>query len=132
MSKNKNAQTPRIKVIQKLYGNLINPDQEIEYPKSQYKKFIKDVVQGTIDRNDLIEETLKKHLKDDLELNKTNKLLKLIIYAAVFELIFKHNNPKKVIISEYLKTSEYFLEKGQIKYLNAILDKISTNIRQKN
>ena len=77
MSKNKNAQTPRIKVIQKLYGNLINPDQEIEYPKSQYKKFIKDVVQGTIDRNDLIEETLKKHLKDDLELSKTNKLLKL-------------------------------------------------------
>ena len=132
MSKNKNAQTPRIKVIQKLYGNLVNPDQEIEYPKSQYKKFIKDVVQGTIDRNDLIEETLKKHLKDDLELSKTNKLLKLIIYAAVFELIFKHNNPKKVIISEYLKTSEYFLEKGQIKYLNAILDKISTNIRQKN
>ena len=132
MSKNKNAQTPRIKVIQKLYGNLINPDQEIEYPKSQYKKFIKDVVQGTIDRNDLIEETLKKHLKDDLELSKTNKLLKLIIYAAVFELIFKHNNPTKVIISEYLKTSEYFLEKGQIKYLNAILDKISTNIRQKN
>ena len=132
MSKNKNAQTPRIKVIQKLYGNLINPDQEIEYPKSQYKKFIKDVVQGTIDRNELIEETLKKHLKDDLELSKTNKLLKLIIYAAVFELIFKHNNPKKVIISEYLKTSEYFLEKGQIKYLNAILDKISTNIRQKN
>ena len=132
MSKNKNSQTPRIKVIQKLYGNLINPDQEIEYPKSQYKKFIKDVVQGTIDRNDLIEETLKKHLKDDLELSKTNKLLKLIIYAAVFELIFKHNNPKKVIISEYLKTSEYFLEKGQIKYLNAILDKISTNIRQKN
>ena len=132
MSKNKNAQTPRIKVIQKLYGNLINPDQEIEYPKSQYKKFIKDVVQGTIDRNDLIEETLKKHLKDDLELSKTNKLLKLIIYAAVFELIFKHNNPTKVIISEYLKTSEYFLEKGQIKYLNAILDKISTNIRQNN
>ena len=132
MSKNKNSQTPRIKVIQKLYGNLINPDQEIEYPKSQYKKFIKDVVQGTIDRNDLIEETLKKHLKDDLELSKTNKLLKLIIYAAVFELIFKHNNPTKVIISEYLKTSEYFLEKGQIKYLNAILDKISTNIRQNN
>ena len=124
--------SPRIKVIQKLYGTTINPDEAIEYPKSQYKKFIKDVVQGTIDRNDLIEETLKKHLKDDLELSKTNKLLKLIIYAAVFELIFKHNNPKKVIISEYLKTSEYFLEKGQIKYLNAILDKISTNIRQKN
>tara|TARA_B100000029_G_scaffold373017_1_gene367197 strand:+ start:311 stop:709 length:399 start_codon:yes stop_codon:yes gene_type:complete len=132
MIKTKSTQTPRIKVIQKLYGNLINPDQVIDYPKSQYKSFIKEVVQGTIERNDLIEETLEKHLKNDLDLNKTNKLLKLIIFAAVFELIFKHNNPTKVIISEYLKTSEYFLEKGQIKYLNAILDKISINIRQNN
>jgi thioester reductase-like protein len=40
-----------------------------------------------------------------------------------------YNNPTKVIISEYLKASEYFLEKTQIKYLNAILDKISNNIR---
>ena len=129
MSKNKNAQTPRIKVIQKLYGNLINPDQEIEYPKSQYKKFIKDVVQGTIERKELIEETIKNHLSDDLRLNRTDKLLKLIIFAAVFELMFKHNSPRKVIISEYIKTSEYFLEQAQTKYLNALLDKISKKIR---
>ena len=35
---------PRVKVIQKIYGSLMNPDVEIEYPKNQYKKFIKDVV----------------------------------------------------------------------------------------
>ncbi len=123
--------TPRIRVIQKLYGSLLNPDEIIEYPKSQYKKFIKDVVQGTIERNELIEETLKKHLNDDLDLKRTDKLLKLIIFAAVYELMFKHNNPTKVIISEYIKTSEHFLEQAQIKYLNAILDKISKKIREK-
>ena len=48
----------------------------------------------------------------------------------MFELMFKHNNPKKVIISEYLKTSHFFLEKAQIKYLNAILDKLSDLIRK--
>ena len=53
-----------------------------------------------------------------------------IIFAAVFELLYKHNNPKKVIISEYLKTSQFFLEKAQIKYLNAILDKLSDSIRK--
>ena len=37
---------------------------------------------------------------------------------------------KKVIISEYLLASEYFLEKVQIGYLNAILDKISKAIRK--
>ena len=57
-------------------------------------------------------------------------MLKIIIYAAVFELLYKHNNPKKVIISEYLQASEYFLEKVQIGYLNAILDKISKELRK--
>ena len=47
--KSKNS-SPRIKVIQKLYNSLMNPDASIEYPKSQYKKFIKDVVTGTLER----------------------------------------------------------------------------------
>ena len=40
--------TPRIKIVQKLYNSLMNPDAIIDYPKSQYKKFIKDVVTGTL------------------------------------------------------------------------------------
>ena len=130
MSNNKQSTSPRVRVIQKLYGNSLNSEAIIEYPKSQYKKFIKDVVQGTIERNDLIEETISKHLAEDLDLKRTDKLLKIIIFAAIFELMFKHNNPTKVIISEYVKTSEFFLEKAQIKFVNAILDKISKNIRK--
>ena len=70
------------------------------------------------------------YLNNDIDLNKTDKLLKIILFAAIFELMFKHNTPKKVIISEYLLASEYFLEKIQIGYLNAILDKISKEIRK--
>ena len=108
----------------------MNPDTEIEYPKNQYKKFIKDVVSGTIERSEFIEETIKQHLSNDINLMKTDKILKIILFAAIFELMFKHNNPKKVIISEYLLASEYFLEKVQIGYLNAILDKISKVVRK--
>ncbi len=122
--------SPRIKVIQKIYNKLINPDTVIEFPKNQYKKFIKDVVLGTLERIDFIEETINNHLSKDIELSKTDKLLKIILFAAVFELLFKHNNPKKVIISEYLLASEYFLEKVQIGYLNAILDKLSKVLRK--
>jgi N utilization substance protein B len=131
MSQN-NTKNVRVKIIQKLYGSMLNPGEIIEYPKSQYKKFIKDVVQGTIERNELIIETIQKYLLNDIDLKKSDKLLKIIIFSAIFELMFKHNNPKKVIISEYLKASEYFLEKGQIKYLNAILDKIANKIRNDN
>ena len=44
--------------------------------------------------------------------------------------MFKHNTPKNVIISEYVRASEFFLEKSQINYLNAILDKLSKLIRK--
>ena len=122
--------SPRIKVIQKLYNSLMNPGTVIEYPKSQYKKFIKDVVTGTLERSDLIEEKIKSNLLNDINLAKTDKLLKIILFAAIFELMFKQNTPKKVIINEYLIASEHFLEKIQIWYLNAILDKISKELRK--
>ena len=108
----------------------MNPGTKIKFPKNQYKKFIKDVVNGTLERSELIEEKIIQYLDNDIDLKKTDKLLKIILFAAVFELLFKHNNPKKVIISEYLLASEYFLEKVQIGYLNAILDKISNAIRK--
>ena len=108
----------------------MNPDTKIDYPKNQYKKFIKDVVLGTLERTELIEETINQHLSTDIDLKKTDKLLKIILFAAIFELMFKHNNPKKVVISEYLLASEFFLEKVQIGYLNAILDKISKVLRK--
>ena len=122
--------SPRIKIIQKIYNSLINKNTIIEFQKNQYKKFIKDVVTGTLERSDLIEETINNYLKTDIDLKKTDKILKIILFAAVFELLFKHNNPKKVIISEYLLASEYFLEKVQIGYLNAILDKLAKEIRK--
>ncbi len=122
--------SPRIKVIQKLYNSLMNPEAEIDYPKSQYKKFIKDVVKGTLERSDLIEKTINSHLSNDINLGKTDKLLKIILFAAISELMFKHTTPKKVIINEYLIASEYFLEKIQIGYLNAILDKLSKELRK--
>ena len=127
--KSKNT-SPRIKVIQKLYNSLMNPGAIIDYPKGQYKKFIRDIVTGTIERSELIEEKISLYLINDIDLAKTDKLLKIILFAAIFELIFKHKTPKKVIINEYVLASEHFLEKIQIGYLNAILDKIARELRK--
>jgi N utilization substance protein B len=122
--------SPRVRIIQKIYGSLMNPDEEIIYPKNQYKKYIKDVVSGTLERTELIEDTIIKHLDKDINLERTDKLLKIILFSAVFELMFKHNTPKNVVINEYVVASEFFLEKAQISYLNAILEKLSKLIRK--
>ena len=125
MNQNSNLQNPRIIVIQKLYGYYLNKDTKIIFPKHRYKKFIKDIVNGTIERMDLIEDVISKNLKNDINNNKTELIIKLIIMAAIFEFMFMHKIPKKVVISEYIKVSDSFVDKPKKDFLNAILDKIS-------
>ena len=47
---------PRVIIIQKLYGFLINNEEAIEFPKHRFRKFIKEVVNGSIERNELLED----------------------------------------------------------------------------
>ena len=48
-----------------------------------------------------------------------------MIIAAIYEFMFMHKTPIKVIIAEYLKVSDSFVESSQKNFLNAILDKSS-------
>tara|TARA_Y100000590_G_C14869257_1_gene694463 strand:- start:67 stop:462 length:396 start_codon:yes stop_codon:yes gene_type:complete len=116
---------PRVVIIQKLYGYHFNKDADLTFPKHRYKKFIKDVVKGAIERRELIQDLMNKELNKDLNVNKTDLLIKLMIEAAIYEFMYMHKTPVKVVIAEYLKASDFFVDEPQKKFLNAILDKIS-------
>ena len=121
----------RIIVIQKLYSHYLNRESELIFSKHRYKKFIKDTVLGTIEREELLLENLKTILKDEFNPSRTDLILKLMILSATFELMFSHKTPTNVVVSEYVKISDFFLETAHKGYLNAILDKISKNVRKK-
>jgi len=122
---------PRVIIIQKLYGHHLNKDSEISFPKHRYKKFIKDVVNGTIERKELIQDLMDKELSEDINENKTELMIKLMIMAAIYEFMFMHKTPINVVISEYLKVADFFVQKSQKSFLNAILEKISKVSRVK-
>ena len=123
---------PRVIVIQKLYGKYFNEDEKLTFPKHRFKKFIKDVVIGTIERNEIIQDEMSIHLNKDLDLKKLDKVFQVIIKSAIFEFLYKPKIPSKIIINEYLKASNFFIDDGQTKYLNALLDKISKKLRNLN
>ena len=102
MKDNEIRQNPRVIVVQKLYSQHLNKDSALTFPKHRYKKFIKDVVNGTIERKELIQDFMNKELKDDINENKTELLIKLMIMAAIYEFMFMHKTPVKVVINEYL------------------------------
>ena len=122
-------QSPRVIIIQKLYGNFFNDDKNLTFSKHRFKKFIKDVVLGTIERDELIQEEVRNYLSDDLQLTNLDKVFQIILKSAIFEFLYKPKVPSKIIIKEYLDASNFFLEDGQTKYLNAMLDKIAKKIR---
>ena len=120
---------PRVIIIQKLYSKYYNNEAALNFPKHRFKKFIKDVVNGTIERNDVILEEITNHLNEDLKISNLDKVFQVIIKSAIFELMYKPKISSKIIIKEYLNASNFFIDLSQTKYLNALLDKISKKLR---
>ena len=120
---------PRVIIIQILYGKYYNNDQNIIIPKHRFKKFIKDVVFGTIERNEVIITEIKKYLDTDINLKNHDNVFLIILKSAIYELLYKPATSSKIIIKEYLNASNYFIDDAKTKYLNALLDKISKNLR---
>ena len=123
---------PRVIVIQKLYGRFFNENVNVEFPKHRFKKFIKDIVLGTIERNDLILEELNNNLGDEFVYENLDKIFQTILKAATYEFLYKPNTSINIIIKEYLNSSNFFLDDSQTKYLNALLDNIGKKLRTSN
>ena len=124
--------SPRVIIIQKLYGKFFNADDQLDFPKHRFKKFIKDIVLGTIERNDLIQDELNNKLGDEFILDNLDKVFQITLKAATYEFLYKPNISINIIIKEYLNSSNFFLEDSQTKYLNALLDNVGNKLRSSN
>ena len=123
---------PRVIIIQKLYGKFYNNDEKLEIPKHRFKKFIKDTVSGTIEREEIILEELSKNLGKDFSFKKLDKVFQVILKSATYEFLYKPNLSINIIIKEYLNASNFFLDNTQTKYLNALLDNVAKKLRTLN
>ena len=123
---------PRVIIIQKLYGKFFNEDEDLSFPKHRFKKFIKDVVLGSIERKEIIVDELENKLGDKLSFRSLDKVFQIILTAATYELLYRPNTSLNIIIKEYLNSSNFFLDSPQTKYLNALLDNIGKKVRNSN
>ena len=75
---------------------------------------------------------IKKYLDSDINLKRQDNVFLIILKSAIYELLYKPTTSSKIIIKEYLNASNFFIEDNKTKYLNALLDKISKNLRSTN
>ena len=81
------AKNPRVLIIQKVYSKVINNEQKITFEKHRFKKFIKDVVTGTIERLEIINEEIK-IIEENFNLKNLDNIFMVIIQCAVFEFMY--------------------------------------------
>ena len=96
---------PRVIIIQKLYGKFYNEDDNLDFPKHRFKKFIKDIVTGTIERNDLILDELNTKLGDDFVFENLDKVFQTILKAATYEFMYKPQLSLNIICLLYTSPS---------------------------
>jgi N utilization substance protein B len=101
------------------------------FPKHRFKKFIKDVVLGSIERSELIKDELDTKLGEEFSFKNLDRVFQIILTAATYEFLYKPNISINIIIKEYLNSSNFFLENSQTKYLNALLDNVGKKLRSK-
>ena len=80
----------------------------------------------------LISEELDKNLDKEFSYKNFDKLFQVILKSATYEFLYKPNLSIKIIIQRIFECFKFFLNEGQTKYLNALLDRIAKKLRSSN
>ena len=90
--------------------------------------FVK-VASGAFDARDELDRVIEGRLSSGWSLHRLGYLVRGFLRAGAFELLHCGDVPNKVVINEYLELAHAFLEKDDVGFLNAVLDRLSADRR---
>ena len=114
----------RLVVIQKIYEKISDSSHDIKFPKSSYIRIIKKVFNGFFEKEANLDDVLSKNLSSKISFKNLDMILKIILKAAIFEIIYMPKIPFKVIVDEYLAVTEMYYDSSQKGLVNAVLDSV--------
>jgi len=88
-------------------------------------KHLRDVVEGTVREQALIDVTVDKQLSNEWPIHRINAILRAVLRAGAFEIMFKENVPAKVAINEYVNVASAFFDKDEPALANAVLNALA-------
>lgn len=88
-------------------------------------KHLRDVVEGVVREQALIDPTLDKQLDKDWPIHRVNALLRAALRAGAFEIMFKENVPGRVVINEYVNVVSAFFDGEEAALANAVLNALA-------
>jgi N utilization substance protein B len=93
--------------------------------------YLTKLVEGVISKKNYIIKNLEDTLVEEWTAERLDVLMRMLLCAATFELIFELNVPKRVLISEYTDLAHAFYEDNEASFAAGILSSLATNLRPK-
>tara|TARA_A100001037_G_C15096385_1_gene611672 strand:+ start:336 stop:710 length:375 start_codon:yes stop_codon:yes gene_type:complete len=115
----------RVKLVQKIYEKINNPDGHIDFGKDPFLRHIKKVFKGYFEKNIELERLLSDNLSNNLNIKNIDILLKIIIKSSIYELKYCNKIPFKVVIDQYLDVTDKFYGNDQKRLVNGVLDSVA-------
>ena len=88
-------------------------------------KYVKDIVNGVLENQDKIDETINKYL-DNWDLDRLGKTDRAILRLSTYEMMY-YDTPKVVVINEAVELAKKYSDDKVVKLINAVLDKVRDN-----
>jgi len=88
-----------------------------------------DLVNGASKSATAIRENLDQVLKGSWKYERLEKILAAILEAGVYELMYRPDIPRPVIINEYVDVAHAFYEGKEPGFVNGILDELAKTVR---
>ena len=110
-------------------STLIFLDFEKQIKKKNINKsFFLKIFNNFCDKKISIDELISKNLNGKWSLGRLPIVVSAVLSVAVSEIILFPKTSIKIIVSEYLEIAESFHNIDEIKFINAILDKVYKEI----
>ena len=107
-------------------NNTIDEDQDKNINWNLANQLVAGIINHRQELNSLITPALNK----DWKFERLELLIRCILQAAVFELITFSDQDSPITIGEYLKITEAFYTEKEAKFVNGVLHKIATQVRE--
>jgi len=100
----------------------------IEHPPAE-TAFFRDVLRGAVDEQRAIDPQLDQALSKGWPLKRIEAVLRAILRAGAYELMFRKDVPARSAISEYVDVAHSFYDADEPGLVNAVLDRVARTVR---
>jgi N utilization substance protein B len=90
--------------------------------------FLRDIVEGVVREQRAIDPKINESLAGGWSLDRLESILRAILRAGAYELMFRDDVPPRTVISEYVDVGRAFYEADQPAFVNGVLDKLARSL----